>query len=373
MIQLLSEELEPAELLPVGSLLHKRYAIDGVISRGTYGIVYYGHDGKSAVPVVIKEYFPYALANRARENGALLPKNKACGGLFYLGSEMFYRQHLALTDAKGSSNIVTVYAAFFENGTSYAVMERLEGVTLERFLRLRGRRLSAGEAMLIAASMADALLVVHSLNSLHYDINARSIFLSTDGKVKLIAFGAAKAGLRARHEVDDAEPWLDLAALARTLYEAMTGQAVFDERILPSADIPQPLFDLFRRMIDQGGARGLRSVFEYRHALACVEIEAEEIPVSGEEANLPILDTRPNAQQKRNSEPAKDLQPVQKRNLFERTLDAVGDAVSTERNRTDAPSSTKDETHLKRRIGYLYAGIVLGALILALILRGLIH
>ena len=217
------------------------------------------------------------------------------------------------------------------------------------------------------------MLVVHSLNSLHYDIGARSIFLSTDGTVKLIAFGAAKAGLRARHEVDDAEPWLDLAALARTLYEAMTGQAVFDERILPSADVPQPLFDLFRRMIDQSGARGLRSVFEYRHALACVEIEAEKISISSEEANIPIQDTRPIAQQKRPNEPVKDLQPVQKRNLFERTLDAVGDAVSTEQNRSDVPSDAKDETHLKKKIGYLYAGIVLGALVLALILRGLIH
>ena len=39
------------------------------------------------------------------------------GALFFLGSEMFYRQHLALTDAKGSENCVTVYTAFFENGT----------------------------------------------------------------------------------------------------------------------------------------------------------------------------------------------------------------------------------------------------------------
>ena len=373
MIQLLSEELDSAELLPTGTLLHRRYAVDGILARGTYGITYYGHDEKTSTRIVIKEYFPYALADRALENQSLLPKNKACGGLFYLGSEMFYRQHLALTDAKGSSNLVTVYTAFFENGTSYAVMERLEGVTLERYLLLRGRRLYPEEAMFVAASMADALLVVHSLNSLHYDINASSIFLCTDGTVKLIGFGAAKAGLRARHEVDDTEPWIDLAGLAKTLYEAMSGLVVFDARIAPCASVPPQLFDLLWRMLDQSGARGLRSVFEYRHVLACVEIGATCPAVSEEEAHLPLPEIkRPVARTKRQTEEPKPQAQV-RRNLLDRALDAMEGVVTTEKETPSATFIEKDETHMKRKIGYLYAGIVAGALILALILRGLIH
>lgn len=374
MIQLVTEEFEPAELLPAGTLLHRRYAVDGVLARGTYGIVYFGHDEKTETRIVIKEYFPYALANRASENSSLLPKNKACGGLFYLGSEMFYRQHLALTDAKGSSNLVTVYTAFFENGTSYAVMERLEGVTLERYLRLRGRRLTSGECMYIAASMADALLVVHSLNSLHYDINAHSIFLCTDKTVKLIAFGAAKAGLRARREVDDAEPWIDLAALARTLYEAMTGQAAFDDRMLPSALVPQPFFDLFRRMLDQSGARGLHSVFDYRHALTCIEIDAECPIVSEEEANLPLPDLRRPAAPPRRQTDEPYPEPEPKRNLIDRALDAMEEAVTAEKDRNfPSPIDAAKKTRSLKKIGLIYAGIVIGALVLALLLRGLIR
>ena len=375
MIQQISGELEPAELLPVGTLLHRRYAIDGVLARGTYGIAYVGHDEKTSTRIVIKEYFPYALADRAGENNALMPKNKACGGLFYLGSEMFYRQHLALTDAKGSSNLVTVYTAFFENGTSYAIMEQLEGVTLDRYLRLRGRRLTTGECMFILASMADALLVVHSLNSLHYDITAHSIFLCTDGTVKLIAFGAAKAGLRARREVDDTEPWIDLSALAKTLYEAMTGQAVFHENIQPNPAIPQPLFYLFWRMIDQTGAQGIASVFDYRHSLACIDLSAEYPLVSEQEAHLPIPDVRINAAQykKPTLEPQATQEP--KRNLLSRALDAMEDAVTAEKpeqptsETANAPASAN---HVKK-IGLIYAGVVVGALILALLLRGLIH
>jgi serine/threonine protein kinase len=88
-----AEELTPADGLPAGTLLHRRYRIESVVSRGTYGITYHARDEKQNADVALKEYFPGALANRVAENGGLTPKNKACGALFFLGSEMFYRQH----------------------------------------------------------------------------------------------------------------------------------------------------------------------------------------------------------------------------------------------------------------------------------------
>ena len=373
MINLLAEELEPAELLPVGTVLHRRYAIDGVTGRGTYGITYFGHDEKTGTRIAIKEYFPYALSERAAQGYALSPKNKACGALFFLGSEMFYRQHLALTDAKGSENLVTVYTAFFENGTSYAVMELLEGVTLERYLQLRRRRLFPDEAMFIAASLADALLVVHSLNSLHYDINARSIFLCTNGTVKLVDFGAAKAGLRARHAVDDTEPWIDLAAIARTLYESMTETAVFLDTIQPHANVPPQLYELFRQLTDPVASRRISSVFDYRHALACVEIGAVCPYVTMEDVNSDVprirrqTSVKPKSAQERQPKPDELI----KRSLLDRALDAMEGAVTSDHQ----PSAGKaeKERRIKRKVGIIYAAVVVVVLILALILRGLIH
>ncbi len=373
MVQYLTEELEPAELLPVGTVLHRRYNIGGVLGRGTYGITYFGHDEKTGTQIVIKEYFPYALSERAGQGFALSPKNKACGALFFLGSEMFYRQHLALTDVKGSDNLVTVYTAFFENGTSYAVMERLEGITLERYLQLRRRRLYPEEAMYIAASLADALLVVHSLNSLHYDVNARSIFLCTDGSVKLIDFGAAKAGLRARHAVDDTEPWVDLAAVARTLYEAMSGMAVFGDGIQPNASVPPQMYQLFWQIIDAEGYRRISSVFDYRHALACVEIGAicpevtpEDVLSEIPQIRKPTAANRPQVSQAK-QQPQEESQ---RRTLLDRALDAMEGAVTTEKLPDDV---AQKEQRIKRKVGIIYAGVVAVALILALILRGLIH
>ena len=369
----MSEELEPAELLPVGTLLHRRYAIDGVLGRGTYGITYFGHDEKTGTRIAVKEYFPYALASRAEQGHALTPKNKACGALFFLGSEMFYRQHLALTDAKGSENLVTVYTAFFENGTSYAVMEHLNGVTLERFLQLRRRRLFPDEAMFIAASLADALLVVHSLNSLHYDINARSIFLGTDGSVKLIDFGAAKAGLRARQEVDDTEPWTDIAAIGKTLYESMTGLAVFGDAIQPNASIPPQFFEFLWQATNTSGFRRISNVFEYRHALACVEIGAICPDVTEEDvaSALPLI--KKAAQQNRPQVAAQKEAPRetgQKRTIIDRALDAMEGAVTTEQ---PVSQDAEKEQRIKKKVWLVYGGVVAVALILALLLRGLIQ
>jgi|GEM_PF-5854660 len=374
MIQLMAEELEPAELLPVGTTLHRRYTIDGVLGRGTYGITYFGHDEKTGTPIALKEYFPYALADRAPESHALTPKNKACGALFFLGSEMFYRQHLALTDAKGSENCVTVYTAFFENGTTYAVMERLTGVTLERYLQLRRRKLFPDEAMYIAASLADALLVVHSLNSLHYDINARSIFLCMDGAVKLVDFGAAKAGLRARQEVDDTEPWVDIAAVGKTLYESMTGLAVFGDGIQPHANIPPQFFEFLWQATGGAGYRRISNVFEYRHALACVEIGAVCPDVTEEDVASAVPQIHKAAPQNRPQVSAAKEQPQdagQKRSILDRALDAMEGAVTTEKT-LDSEQAQKEQ-RIKKRVWMIYGGVVAATLILALLLRGLIH
>lgn len=228
--------------------------------------------------------------------------------------------------------------------------------------------------MYIAASLADALLVVHSLNSLHYDINAKSIFLCTDGKVKLIDFGAAKAGLRARHEVDDTEPWIDLSAIGRTLYEAMTGLAVFGDGIQPHANIPPQFFEFLWHLLETSGYRRIASVFDYRHALACVEIGAICPDVTDEDVTSSVPEPRKvnaqsRAQEARAKEPAP--KPQEKKSILDRALDAMEGAVVNEQTIPD--EQAKKEARIKRKIWMIYGGVVGGALVLALIIRGLIH
>ncbi len=277
----MTEETGPTtEPLPPGTMLRRRYLVGAPIGRGEHGVTYEGYDETARQSVAVKEYFPRALADRVET--AVSPKSRLYGTLFFLGSEAFLKQYQALTKASGNPNIASVFDAFFENGTAYAVMELLEGAPLETYLAIKKRRLTAGEAMYVAASMADALLVVDSLNTLHFDIGPGSLFVCTDGTIRLTDFGAAKAALCARREVDDAEPWKDLAALAGTLYRAMTGNGA-DGELEPHPDVPAPLHELFRQMRGENGAARLASVFEYRHALACVEVEAVRPEITREE------------------------------------------------------------------------------------------
>jgi serine/threonine protein kinase len=365
----MAEGTVPARMLPAGTMLHRRYAIEGVLARGTYGATYEANDIKLNRRVALKEYFPDALAFREEDGFSLSPRNKACGALFFLGSEMFYRQHLALTDAKGSCNVVTVLNAFFENGTSYAVMERLMGVTLEGYLRLRRRRLTPEEGMFVAASMADALLVVHSLNSLHYDINAQSVFICTDGTVKLIDFGAAKAGLRARHEVDDTEPWLDLGALGKTLYEAMSGRRAHDGEIMPNPNIPAAFYNLLLRMLAQDGAPRFASVFDYRHALACLDVGAACPDVTCEEA---ASLQRELTVQRTQSAPQSGPAQQKRRSILDRALDSLQEAVESDPAKA-APENEQRRKHLTRRVVILYTALAAVTLAVALIIRALTH
>jgi hypothetical protein len=135
---------------------------------------------------------------------------------------------------------VDVFETFEANGTTYLVMELLEGQTLEaRILKLG--KLKAKEVRDLAKGLCDALEVVHQAGLLHRDIKPANVFLTGDGRVVLIDFGSArtfKDGRTMRHtrmvtpgyaplEQYSTEARVgtatDIYGLSATLYHALTG------------------------------------------------------------------------------------------------------------------------------------------------------
>jgi hypothetical protein len=97
-------------------------------------------------------------------------------------------------------NVVEVHdEGHLPDGTSYLVMERLFGESLEERLRARGQ-LSIEELLPIALQVCDALGAVHAAGVVHRDLKPSNIFLAelepegeTPGeRVKLLDFGIAR-------------------------------------------------------------------------------------------------------------------------------------------------------------------------------------
>ena len=86
-------------------------------------------------------------------------------------------------------NIVAVYDVGSQDGVEYVVMELLEGESLGKVLE--GGKLSPRRAVDIATQVARGLSAAHEKNIVHRDLKPDNIFITRDGRVKILDFGLA--------------------------------------------------------------------------------------------------------------------------------------------------------------------------------------
>ena len=101
----------------------------------------------------------------------------------------FEREAKALA-ALSHPNIMAIHDFGADQGLSFAVMELLEGETL------RGRFQRAGmewrQAVEMGIAIADGLAAAHSKGVVHRDLKPENLFLTSDGRVKILDFGLAR-------------------------------------------------------------------------------------------------------------------------------------------------------------------------------------
>jgi serine/threonine protein kinase len=94
-------------------------------------------------------------------------------------------------------NIVSVFDAYSEDGTSYLVMDFVEGETLEGRLRQHAHNpLSVPEVLSISYDILAALEYAHTLPDgpiVHRDVKPSNILLDNEGRARLADFGIAVA------------------------------------------------------------------------------------------------------------------------------------------------------------------------------------
>jgi Tol biopolymer transport system component len=101
----------------------------------------------------------------------------------------FEREALA-AGALNHPNILAVYDVGVDDGSSYIVTEILEGETLQQ--RLAGRPLPARTAADFALQIARGLAAAHDRGVAHRDIKPANLFVTSDGRIKILDFGLAK-------------------------------------------------------------------------------------------------------------------------------------------------------------------------------------
>ena len=232
--------VEEAIHMQPGTNLRNRYTVGRVLGFGGFGVTYIGYDSILDQRVAIKEYLPSEFSTRVPGQSQVLVFDGDKSEQFRDGLKKFVEEARHLAKFQNEPGIVRIYDAFEENDTAYIVMEYLEGETLTSYLAKHGT-IDEDTAVQMLTPIMESLKVVHAEGMLHRDIAPDNIFLTTDGEVRLIDFGASryattshsrsltviiKPGFSPEEQYrsrGDQGPHTDVYALGATLYKMMTG------------------------------------------------------------------------------------------------------------------------------------------------------
>jgi hypothetical protein len=101
-----------------------------------------------------------------------------------------FTQEAQAAAALNHPNILAIYHVGDQDGAPYIVSELLEGETLRD--QLRAGSLPVRRAVDVAMQVANGLASAHDKGIVHRDLKPENLFVTTDGRVKILDFGLAK-------------------------------------------------------------------------------------------------------------------------------------------------------------------------------------
>lgn len=238
----MSYETKHPNALPIGTVLNGQYRIVQVLGQGGFGITYLGEDLNLELKVAIKEYYPEGMVTRDYETREVTVYAGDKREDFEYGAERFLEEAKILGRFQNNAHIVGVRNFFRENGTAYFVMDYIEGISFKDYLKQMNGCILYQDAFALLIPIMEALEEVHQIGLLHRDISPDNIYITFEGKSKLLDFGAARSTLGEHSKSlsvilkpgyapeeqyrskGKQGPWTDVYALSATLYMAITGQ-----------------------------------------------------------------------------------------------------------------------------------------------------
>ena len=232
----------------LGTVLAGKWTLDGVLGMGGMATV-------------------YAATHRNKKRAAikmLHPEVTIDASL----CQRFLREGYVANTVEHPGTVTVLDDDVTDDGAAYLVMELLEGETLERRRERKGGALGAAEVLSLVGQVLDVLAAAHAKGIVHRDLKPENLFLTKDGRLKVLDFGIArvrelsgnaeqlgtKAGSllgtpaymapeQARGRTELIDDRTDLWALGATMFTLLTGRSVHEaetmqEQLIYAATVP---------------------------------------------------------------------------------------------------------------------------------------
>ncbi len=229
-------------VFPIGEVVDETYEIRGLLGAGGMGQVYEAYDRELGRRVAIKVTLPGTAPESLRIEGRALAAI----------------QH---------PSVVAVHARGIHRGADYLVLERVPGMSLQKYMekrRERGEPFSIAEALDLLIRVVEGLTVVHGAGLTHRDVKPGNIMLAPGNRVVLMDFGLILPQIDAsEHErvvgsldymapeallgnvARETGPLLDIYAVGIMAFEMLTGFAPYNaqtpgEHLIKQMNRPVP-------------------------------------------------------------------------------------------------------------------------------------
>lgn len=152
-------------------VLFDRYVLQGVLGRGSYGVVYDAQRSTDSLRVALK-----VLDESVSQDREMLAR---------------YFREIGSLSTLDSPHIVRFVSSGYEAGRYFLAMEHLEGESAWHAMQTRGA-LPPGEVARIGAGVSRALAALAKKGLVHRDIKPANIMLRRSGEAALVDFGLVK-------------------------------------------------------------------------------------------------------------------------------------------------------------------------------------
>ena len=225
--------------LPVRTVIANRYMVGKMLEYNGEGATYIGWDLVEKKAIKIREFIPDSFTIRSTSN-LTLQIMRGSETIFRDLRRSFEEMWTKLARLKGLSALISVNDVVEDYGTSYAIYDHFEGITLRDFLlRSNTGYITWERARQLLMPVLSALGTLHSAAIIHRGISPSTLVIGTDGKIKITGFcvGAART---ARSDLNsqlydgyaaieqygfDGQQgtWTDIYAFAAVLYRTLIG------------------------------------------------------------------------------------------------------------------------------------------------------